>query len=148
MRLKGNIFYASVKWSGNLRGVKAMSVHEVLDRRVYGSDEVIFKEGEVGRRCAYLVENGRVAISKTTGDGSEKILGYISTGGIFGEMALVDNKPRMAKAVAVDTTTLIIVTEQSFEQKLRKADPFIRALLNIFVRNIRETTDKLIGIQS
>ncbi len=122
-----------------------MGAHEVLDRRVYASDEVIFKEGEVGRRCAYLVESGKIEISKAAADGSSRILGYIVSGGIFGEMALVDNKPRMAMARAVDTTTLIIVTEASFEQKLRKADPFIRALLYIFVRNIRDTTDKLVN---
>ncbi len=122
-----------------------MATHEVLDRRVYGEGEVIFKEGEVGRRCAYLVETGRVEISKRTADGQEKVLGYIPTGGIFGEMALVDNKPRMARARAVEPTTVIIVTEASLEQKLRKTDPFIRGLLMIFVRNIREMTDKLIN---
>lgn len=122
-----------------------MGAHEVLDRRVYASGEVIFKEGEVGRRCAYLVESGKIEISKASGNGSNRILGHIVSGGIFGEMALVDNKPRMAMARSVDTTTLIIVTEASFEQKLRKADPFIRALLYIFVRNIRDTTDKLVN---
>jgi CRP-like cAMP-binding protein len=122
-----------------------MGAHEVMDRRVYASGEVIFKEGEVGRRCAYLVESGKIEISKASGDGSNRVLGHIMSGGIFGEMALVDNKPRMAMARSVDTTTLIIVTESSFEQKLRKADPFIRALLYIFVRNIRDTTDKLVN---
>jgi CRP-like cAMP-binding protein len=125
-----------------------MATHEVLDRRVYSSGEIVFKEGEVSRRCAYLVENGKVEISKRTAEGLTKVLGYIDSGGIFGEMALIDNKPRMAMARAVDTTTLIIVTESSFEQKLRKSDPFIRALLNIFVRNIRETTEKLINRQA
>jgi CRP-like cAMP-binding protein len=125
-----------------------MGAHEVLDRRVYSSGEVIFKEGEVGRRCAYLVETGKIEISKASQDGTNKVLGYIESGGIFGEMALVDNKARMAMARAVETTTLIIVTESSFELKLRKADPFIRALLFIFVRNIRDTTDKLVNMQT
>jgi len=119
--------------------------HEVLDRRVYAAGEMIFKEGEVGRRCAYLVQAGRVEISKKAADGQYKVLGYITDGGIFGEMALVDNKPRMAMARAVDSTTVIIVTEATFEEKLRKTDPFVRGLLNMFVRNIRETTDKMIN---
>ncbi|HVI52024.1 MAG TPA: cyclic nucleotide-binding domain-containing protein [Candidatus Sulfotelmatobacter sp.] len=119
--------------------------HEVLDRRVYAAGEMIFKEGEVGRRCAYLVQSGKVEISKKTAEGQARVLGYITDGGIFGEMALVDNKPRMAMARAVDSTTVIIVTEATFEDKLRKTDPFIRGLLNIFVRNIRETTDKMLN---
>jgi len=125
-----------------------MATHEILDRRVYAPGEIIFKEGDIGRRCAYLIENGRVEISKKAGDGSEKVLGYIPTGGIFGEMALVDDKPRMARARAVDTTTVIIVTEQTLEAKLKKSDPFIRGLLNIFVRYTRDLADKLTNTHS
>jgi CRP-like cAMP-binding protein len=120
-----------------------MSTHEVLDRRVFAVDEIIFKEGEVGRRCAYLVENGRVEISKQTDDGGNRVLGYITAGGIFGEMALVDNKPRMAMARAVDATAVIIISEAMLEAKLKKADPFIRGLLNVFVRNIRDMAGKM-----
>jgi CRP/FNR family cyclic AMP-dependent transcriptional regulator len=112
--------------------------HEVLDRRVFAPDEIIFKEGEVSRRCAYLVEAGRVEISKKTEDGKDRVLGFIPAGGIFGEMALVDNKPRMAMARAIDTTTVIIISENMLDAKLKKADPFIRGLLNVFVRNIRD----------
>ncbi|HLN24940.1 MAG TPA: cyclic nucleotide-binding domain-containing protein [Patescibacteria group bacterium] len=122
-----------------------MASSDVLDRRVYAAGEVVFKEGDVGRRCAFLVTAGKVEISKKSASGVVTILGYITDGGIFGEMALVDNKPRMAMARAVDTTTVIIVTEATFEEKMRKTDPFIRALLSIFVRNIRETTDRLIN---
>ena len=120
-----------------------MAVHEVLDRRVFAIDEVIFKEGEVGRRCAYLVGNGRVEISKRMDDGEYKVLGYITAGGIFGEMALVDNKPRMAMARAVDATAVIIISESMLEAKLKKADPFIRGLLNVFVRNIRDMANRM-----
>lgn len=76
------------------------------------------------------------------GDGSERVLGHIAGGGIFGEMSLIDNKLRMASARAIDITTVIVVTESAFEDKLNKADPFIRALQSIFVRNIRDTTHK------
>jgi len=118
---------------------------DILDRRVYADGEVVFKEGDVGRRCAYLVSAGKVEISKKAANGQSTVLGYITEGGIFGEMALIDNKPRMAMARSVDVTTVIIVTEATFEEKMRKTDPFIRGLLNIFVRNIRDTTDKLIN---
>ncbi len=121
-----------------------MAGKDVLDRRVYAKGQVIFEEAEAGRRCAYIVVSGKVEISKRGTDGGDRVLGHIEAGGIFGEMALIDNQPRMAMARAAETTTLIIVTEASFEQKLKKADPFIRSLLAIFVRNIRETTDKLV----
>ena len=118
---------------------------EVLDRRVYAEGEVIFKEGEVGRRCAYLVESGRVEISKRTDAGEDKILGHIPAGGIFGEMALIDDKPRMAQARAVEPTAVIVVSEAMLDNKLKKADPFIRGLLNLLVRNVREMGNQLTG---
>jgi CRP-like cAMP-binding protein len=122
-----------------------MSGHDILDRRVFPPGEVIFKEGETGRRCAYLVESGKVEISKIVlGGGDPKVLGYVSAGGIFGEMALVDNKPRSAQATTVEPTTVIIITENVLEQKLRKADPFVRGLLSIFVRTIRDLNDKMV----
>jgi len=120
-----------------------MAGQEVLDRRVFSPGEVIFKEGEVGRRCAFLIENGKVEISKKTEDGSDLVLGHIPAGGIFGEMALIDNKPRMAMARAAETTTVIIISETMLEMKLKKADPFIRGLLNLFVRNLRDMGSKL-----
>lgn len=122
-----------------------MATGDVLDRRVYADGEVIFKEGEVGRRCAYLVQSGRVEISKQSPSGEMIVLGHIEAGGIFGEMALVDNKPRMAMARAVELSTLVIVTEAVLEEKLRKTDPFIRGLLNIFVRNIRDMTNRMLN---
>jgi CRP-like cAMP-binding protein len=118
---------------------------EVLERRVYAEGEVIFKEGDVGRRCAYLVESGRVEISKRTDGGTDTVLGYIPPGGIFGEMALIDDKPRMARARAAAPTAVIIVSEAMLENKLKKADPFIRALLNLLVHNLRDVSNKLIG---
>ena len=122
-----------------------MSTPEVLDRRNYAEGEIIFKEGEVGRRCAFLVESGRVVISKKLDDGTDMVLGYIPQGGIFGEMALIDDKPRMAQAKATMSTAVIIISETMLENKLKKADPFIRGLLNLLVRNAREMGNQLTG---
>jgi CRP-like cAMP-binding protein len=52
-------------------------------------------------------------------------------------MALVDDQPRMASALATMGTTIIIVSREVFNDKLRKTDPFIRGLLSIFVGSIR-----------
>jgi len=71
------------------------------------------------------------------------MLGTIKKGGLFGEMALIDNAPRMAAARAVDQTTLVVITRDSFSHKLDKADPFMRGLMNIFVKNIRRMGQEL-----
>jgi len=113
----------------------------VLERRTYDTGQKIFDEGQVGNQ-AYIVQSGRVEIVKIRED-QETVLGAIGEGGMFGEMALIDNQPRMAMARAAEVTTLIFVSRMMFEQKIVKADPFVRGLLKILVGNIRSLSAEL-----
>ncbi len=108
---------------------------QVLERKSYPAGTLIFKDGDEGH-LAYVVQQGMVEIIKII-DGRETVLGTVVEGGIFGEMALIDDEPRMASARAAKGTTLIIITRTMFQQKLEKTDPFIRGLLTIFTKNIR-----------
>ena len=78
---------------------------QFLNRKVYYRDDVIFREGEPGD-CAYLIERGEIQITKKTPDGDEIELGRLGPGAIFGEMAMIDMQPRMAKATAMIDTTV------------------------------------------
>lgn len=111
---------------------------QFLPRQLYHAGKVIFRAGEPGDR-AYIIETGAVEIAIGTGD-QRKVLGAIRDGGMFGEMALIDDAPRMADAVAVKDTTCLIVAKDKFRAKVDKADPFIRGLLRILVRNVRAVT--------
>ncbi len=115
-------------------------IDEILERRVVYDGDRVFKEGDRGDR-AYIVQEGGVDILKTRG-AKEVLLGRVGRGGVFGEMALIDDKPRMATARSVGTTTLIIISRRKFTEKMAGADPFIRALMGIFVRNIRNLTEQ------
>lgn len=116
----------------------------VLDRKVLSPGQTLFRMGEAGDR-AYLVQEGVIDIIRELPDGRDVVLGQVTRGGIFGEMALVDDQPRMATARCKEKAVLVVVTRDQFQQKLEAADPFIRALLKIFVQNIRSITKKAIG---
>lgn len=113
-----------------------MSSDTILQRQTFQAGDRIFKEGDEGNQ-AYVVQSGEVEIVKLI-DGVETVLGSISKGGMFGEMALIDSKPRMATARCSKGATVIVVTRGMFDQKMNKADPFIRGLLNILVDHIRK----------
>lgn len=117
-----------------------MAQDKVLERKVFQMGEMIFKEGDEGHR-AYVVQTGGVEIFKIK-EGRKVVLGVIGPGGIFGEMALIDDVPRMANAAAVDVTTVIYISRQMLEQKLSKADPFLRGLINIFASNLRSMAQR------
>ncbi len=106
----------------------------VLERKVFYAGANIFKEGDSGDR-AYLIQEGQVEIIR-----NGVTLATIGKGELFGEMALVDDAPRMASARALADASCIIISRDVFKEKLAKTDPFIRGLLNIFVRNIRNLT--------
>ncbi|MGE5548260.1 MAG: cyclic nucleotide-binding domain-containing protein [Solirubrobacterales bacterium] len=106
----------------------------VLERKVFYAGQKVFKEGERGDR-AYLIQDGTIEINK-----NGVTLATLGKGELFGEMALVDDQPRMATANAVTDVSVVVISRDVFREKLAKADPFIRGLLNIFVRNIRNLT--------
>ena len=90
---------------------------------------------------AYVVRSGRVEIRKKKSDGSGYIvLGHIAPGGMFGEMALVDNKPRMATAVAVADTTCLLIPADEFRQKLSEAPSGIQGVMRVLTATIRHVS--------
>lgn len=117
-----------------------MTSDNLIERKVFAVDDIIFKQGGSGR-TAFIIQKGAVDIVHELPSGEEKLLANLGAGAIFGEMSLIDDKPRMATARATDPTTVIVVTEQMFMQKLEKSDPFIRGLMNIMAETIRNMSD-------
>jgi len=127
--------------SGPLRAHRPMQTDasRILQRRSFQAGALIFAQGQVGTR-AYVVESGEVEIVRVQGH-NRRPLGKIGPGGIFGEMALIDDQPRMADAIALTACTCLVITREQFRAKLEAADPFVQGLLRIFVRNIRSMAD-------
>lgn len=109
------------------------------EAKLFAKNQIIFAEGDYGEQ-AYVIQQGKVTIFKMDSEGEMVVLGTLGPGAIFGEMALIDDQPRMASARADDTTSVYIVSREMFQNKLENSDPFLRGLLNIFVRHIRNIT--------
>jgi CRP-like cAMP-binding protein len=105
------------------------------DRRFYGPGQVIIREGDRGNTF-YLIEKGTVQVTKNS-DHGPVVLAHIGIGGVFGEMALIDDRPRMATVTAVDPTTVKVFPKAHLDDKLAKSDKLVRALMKIFVEHIR-----------
>lgn len=116
------------------------STRNLMARAYFPARTVIFRQGDEGDR-AYVVESGEVEIARADA-GTRRVLGTVKKGGIFGEMALIDNEKRMAEAVALSETTCFVVERDQFSDKFDSADPFIKGMIRIFVRNIRSMADE------
>jgi CRP/FNR family cyclic AMP-dependent transcriptional regulator len=118
---------------------------QILPRKLIRAGRSIFKKGDPGD-AAYVIQSGTVEIVRPVVD-QRRVIASLAAGEIFGEMALIDGKPRMADAVALTDVTVLTVSVEQFQEKLREADPFVRALLRMFVKNLRVMTEKAIAAE-
>src|SRR5437868_14108477 len=109
-------------------------IRKQVDVLEFESGEVVFHEGDTGNSL-YLVGEGSVKISKEDRAGREQVLDYIKPGNFFGEMALLEGKPRSAMATAAEPTLLGAVKEETFQHLLELAPS--RLHMN-FLRSISE----------
>jgi CRP/FNR family cyclic AMP-dependent transcriptional regulator len=79
----------------------------------YAPGETIFNEGEPGK-ALFIILGGNVSICRAL-DQEEELLATLSTGGYFGELALIDDQPRFASARATEPSRLLILYRSDFE---------------------------------
>ncbi|HHT9137695.1 MAG TPA: cyclic nucleotide-binding domain-containing protein [Candidatus Wunengus sp. YC60] len=117
--LWGNIFRKAKKGEDNvlsmlkivpiLDGLSRDELKEferIVHQRHYVPNENIFWEGEPGVGM-YIIQEGAVKIYKTLSDGNDKELAILKNGDFFGELALLDESPRSASAVALETSHIL-----------------------------------------
>ena len=119
---------------------KARSTEEIFDRKVFPAERTVFDEGDAAQ-CAWFIETGSVEIVKQR-QGDRVLLGVLGPGEIFGELALIDDAPRMATATTLEPSVLVPIARAYLQIRLRKADPFIARLIGILVQNVRSITDR------
>ena len=78
----------------------------IVHHRHYKADEIVFWEGEPGVGV-YIIQEGTVKIYKTLSNGSDKELAILKSGDFFGELALLDESPRSASAVAQESSHIL-----------------------------------------
>jgi CRP-like cAMP-binding protein len=95
----------------------------------------IIHEGTTGS-YAYLILSGSVEVSKKVGE-EKLVLSRLTKGNIFGEMSLVDEKPRSATIVALDDTEVRIISRERFESMLEQNPRAIIPLLKQVFQRVR-----------
>lgn len=99
--------------------------------------ECILSEGEVGD-AFYLILEGRIQISKFLELGTQRLLNELHAGQFFGEMALIEDAPRMASAFALEETRLLVITKQDFRELLAHSMPASLAVMRSVVARFRD----------
>jgi CRP-like cAMP-binding protein len=105
--------------------------------RTFLPGEVIFAEFEPGNTF-YLIQSGRVELVKLIGDDA-KTLDVLQPSEIFGEMAILENSPRSATAIAQDVVKVLEFNRKNFEILMSGNPQIALRLLKLFVKRIYDS---------
>jgi CRP-like cAMP-binding protein len=113
----------------------------VLEEKNYTDGQTIFAEGDPGDSMYFLV-SGRIRVEKSaqTAGGANTILAVLEPGDYFGEMALLDQKPRSAAAVAAGDVKILRLSKASFDELQRTNSA---AGMSVLYAMIRTSSDRI-----
>ncbi len=95
---------------------------------------MLFNEGDRGEEM-YIIQSGKVKISKKI-RGVEKTLATLDKGEFFGEMAILNDKPRSASAETIEDSEMLVIDRKTF-------DTLLRSNVEIAIRFIKRLADRL-----
>jgi CRP-like cAMP-binding protein len=107
----------------------------------YEPNDIIFCEFEPGNDF-YFIQSGRVEIVKIINN-REKTLDILGTGDVFGEMAILEEEPRSASAIAIEHVKLLRFRRENFDALLQGNPQLAYKLLVIFSKRIYDAKRRL-----
>jgi CRP/FNR family cyclic AMP-dependent transcriptional regulator len=111
-------------------------------RRSYPRGRTIVAEGEASQSM-YLLLAGRAKVQRSDSEGKEVILAVIGSGEFFGEMSLIDDAPRSASVITLETCEFMAVGKDTFKTILMQSPELCMAVMRGLVRRLREADMKI-----
>ncbi|CAF1163420.1 unnamed protein product [Adineta steineri] len=108
------IFYSR----GWLNENRLEDLADALRPRYYLTNQIIIEQGDIDAYEMFFIENGSVKVTRKEKDGTIRELKILGTGKCFGELALLENKPRYATVTALEKCRLATLDATSFENLL------------------------------
>jgi len=130
------LFLQSVPIFRELSGEELHFIAGITEQVSIAKDETLFHAGDPGD-AMYLVLHGSVSIQL----GDQEIV-RIGRRDCFGEMAVIDNLPRSADAVAAEDTDLLCIDAQSFDELLQEKHQIVKGIFKVLSSRLRESTAK------
>lgn len=131
-----------VPFFSRLSDDEASALARRLVQRHFEENQVIFHRGDPGG-LLYIISEGKVKITHGTPEGQEALLAILGTGDFFGELALLDDAPRSATAVAMERTQALTLHRGEFLNFLGKNPDFADHVMRTLAERIRHLNDQI-----
>ncbi|GIQ70195.1 catabolite gene activator [Xylanibacillus composti] len=128
----------SVPLFQQLKPEQLAHIAEISTRASYKPGTILFHENDPGN-VFYIVASGSVKIYTSSSSGEEKILTTFKAGDSFGELALIDGKPRSASAQTLETSTLYSIQARDFLAVLRQHFEISLGIMQELSKRLRDT---------
>jgi CRP-like cAMP-binding protein len=135
LELLGNVWLFE-QCSGRELGVLESAATEME----LGAGKILTKQGELGRHFVVIVE-GEVEVTR---DGTQ--IALLGPGSFFGEMSLLDGKPRTATATTVGPAHVLMLTTDAFHEVLATMPSVDRKLLSVLATRLREIEERYVPV--
>ncbi len=113
------------------------SLRQAARERRYDAGQIVFREGDAGDGL-YIVKEGVIEISSLVGSANRRVLSRVEPGDVFGEMAVVEDRPRSATATALEAATLFFFARGDMLEMVRRSPNLSLALLRGISSRLRE----------
>ncbi len=134
-----------VPFFAKLQTADLKEVYKISRIREYGPGEPIFAKAASAEQM-FIVLSGRVKIYTPSSSKKRKTFAYLQPGDFFGEMALLEGKPRSASAEASAYTKLLMITKRDFQRLLTRDHPRLSIyLLKVFSERLRRANEEIEG---
>ncbi|MBX7253499.1 MAG: SpoIIE family protein phosphatase [Candidatus Promineofilum sp.] len=117
------------------------SLRRVAAARTYPADTILTHQGQT-EHTFYVIEDGRVVVLRRMEDGGEQTLNTLGPRQSFGEMALLDDNPRLATIRTLSETRVLEITADSFRELLRHDPDLAVHITRRILANLR-TLDQM-----
>jgi CRP-like cAMP-binding protein len=131
------LFLKRTRLFGSLPLDVLLAVSRVLATQTHVAGETVFVEGSPGHHL-YLVRSGAVEV-RTDG----QTIARLGVGSYLGEMALIDDAPRSATAVAAEDCTLLRLDRATFHELTEDHPAILRELCHLLAANLRDANARL-----
>ncbi len=130
----------------NIPSEEINSIVEVLGKQQYEKDEFIITEEEPGE-VLYILVKGSLYVTKNINGNKQEILSLIENpGDLFGEMALVEDKPRCAGVVASEKCEVFTIRKEDFLNLVGRLPKFTLEVARNISNYLRNTDQRLIQV--
>jgi CRP-like cAMP-binding protein len=111
------------------------------DIKAFGPGEIVIQEGTKGT-SAFIVLSGAVEILKSSGD-KEIVVATLGEGQVFGEMGLIEDRPRSATVKAMTELRLRVIGREGFNELLQKKPSVLIPIIKSLFERLRQASDRL-----